>query len=85
MSAYDMNYSDGVYGPVPDGRYVSRARLERMLEREFEVTTSRMKAHRPKGTRFFVFANTVAAQGFKKRAECHGWLGMRSHRRPSSA
>jgi hypothetical protein len=82
MSAYDMNYSDEVYGPAPDGRYVSRARLERMLEREFEVTTARMTEHRPDGTRFFVFANTVAAQGFTKRAECHGWLGIRLQTTP---
>ena len=82
MSAYDMNYSDEVYGAAPDGRYVSRARLERMLEREFDVTTARIEEHRPKGTRFFVFANTVAAQGFDRRAECHGWLGIRLQMAP---
>lgn len=82
MSAYDMNYSDEIYGAAPDGRYVSRARLERMLEREFDVTTSRIGEHRPEGTRFFVFANTVAAQSFTKRAECHGWLGIRLQQTP---
>lgn len=85
LSAYDMNYSDEIYGAAPDGRYVSRARLERMLEREFNVTTSRIGAHRPEGTRFFVFANTVAAQGFTKRAECHGWLGIRLQLTPKGA
>jgi hypothetical protein len=84
MSAYDMNYSDEVYGAAPDGRYVSRARLERMLEREFSDTTSHIEEHRPEGTRFFAFANTVAAQGFKKRAECHGWLGIRLQKTPKS-
>lgn len=84
MSAYDMNYSDDVYGTAPDGRYVSRARLERMLEQEFSDTTSRIEQHRPEGTRFFVFANTVAAQGFKKREECHGWLGIRLQNAPKS-
>ncbi len=84
MSAYDMNYSDEIYGAAADGRYVSRGRLERMLEREFAVTTSRVAEHRPEGTRFFVFANTVAAQGFTKRAECHGWLGIRLQSAPNS-
>ena len=31
MSAYDMNFSDEIYGAVSDRRYVSRPRLERML------------------------------------------------------
>ncbi len=84
MSAYDMNYSDDVYGAAPDGRYVSRARLEGMLDHEFSDTTSRIEAHRPEETRFFAFANTVAAQGFNKRAECHGWLGIRLQKTPKS-
>jgi hypothetical protein len=33
ISAYDMEVSDELYGPTP--RYVSRQRLESMLEHEF--------------------------------------------------
>src|ERR1700752_3141204 len=33
ISAYDMAVSDALYGPTP--RYVSRQRLEAMLEHEF--------------------------------------------------
>lgn len=84
MSAYDMQFSDEIYGDAPGGRYVSRARLNRMLEREFDLLLSRIESRRPDGTRFFAFANTVAAQGFKKRAECHGWLGIRLQLKPKA-
>jgi hypothetical protein len=77
MSAYDMKFSDEIYGESTDRRYVSRPRLERMLEREFELLVSRVREHRPAESTFFTFANTVAAQGFEKREECHGWMGVR--------
>ena len=32
MSAYDMQFSDAIYGEEENGRYVSRSRLEKMLE-----------------------------------------------------
>ena len=35
MSAYDMKFSDAIYGVQEDGRYVSRARVLAMLEKEF--------------------------------------------------
>lgn len=83
MSAYDMNFSDEIYGAVSDKRYVSRARLERMLEQEYDLIISRIKNRRPDGSTFFAFANTVAAQGFKKREECHGWMGVRFQSAPN--
>jgi len=72
-----MEFSDEIYGASADKRYVSRDRLERMLEREYELTVERVAGHRSEDTRYFAFANTVAAQGFHKRAECHGWLGIK--------
>ncbi len=33
MSAYDMSFSDAIYGPTD--RYVSRARLRTMLDHEY--------------------------------------------------
>ncbi|MGB0630938.1 MAG: TonB-dependent receptor [Alphaproteobacteria bacterium] len=82
MSAYDMKFSDEIYGTVAGGRYVSRPRLERMLEQQYDLIISRIEEHRPDESRFFAFANTVAAQGFKKRSECHGWLGVRLQAEP---
>ena len=82
MSAYDTNFSDAIYGADDDGRYVSRGRCERMLAQEYELIISRVKDRRPKGSRFFAFANTVAAQSFQKREECHGWIGIRVQRAP---
>ncbi len=82
MSAYDMKFSDEIYGETSDRRYVSRARLERMLQQEFDLVVERIADHRPEGSRFFAFANTVAAQGFRRRDECHGWIGVRLQMEP---
>lgn len=84
MSAYDMNFSDEIYGEAPDKRYVSRPRLESMLEREFDLVVSRVTDHRPDGSTFFAFANTVSTMGFKERAECHGWMGVRLQLTPKA-
>lgn len=75
MSAYDMTVSDIIYGK--SGRYVSEERVAIMLEREHELLCERLKEVRPDGTRFFVFADTVAAKSYKGGSDCHGWLGMR--------
>src|SRR5216683_3081304 len=40
ISAYDMAVSDGLYGPAQ--RYVSRQRLEAMLEQEFAQLVDRL-------------------------------------------
>lgn len=75
MSAYDMQFSDKIYGESK--RYVSRERLEMMLDHEHRLLEERLRDVRGEDTLFFVFANTVAAQGYKRRAECHGWMGVR--------
>lgn len=77
MSAYDMQFSDSIYGEAGPGRYVSRARLERMLEVEFDLVMERIKSVRPRNSTFFAFADTLAAQSYKRRSECHGWMGIR--------
>ncbi|HEY0675196.1 MAG TPA: hypothetical protein VGD25_03205 [Immundisolibacter sp.] len=77
MSAYDMTFSDAIYGRAPGGRYVSLARLQRMLEHEYGLLIERLEGRRDRETTFFAYAATVAAQGYKHRAECHGWLGLR--------
>src|SRR5438132_7528803 len=60
MSAYDMTISDAIYGPCD--RYVSRQRLQSMLDREFALLLERLNEKRGAATRFFVFANTIVRQ-----------------------
>src|SRR6201982_3585402 len=75
ISAYDMKFSDAVYGK--SARYVSRERLALMLDREYELLLQRLKEIRGNRSAFFVFADTVAAKSFKGTNECHGWMGVR--------
>src|ERR1051325_8768001 len=75
MSAYDMQFSDAIYGPAD--RYVSRARLGTMLDKEYRLLIERLDQTMGDERTFFVFADTVAARSFKQHNESHGWLGMR--------
>ena len=75
MSAYDMQFSDAIYGPT--NRYVSRARLCTMLDHEYRLLIERLDEKLGGERTFFVFADTVAARSFKQRSEAHGWLGIR--------
>jgi len=76
MSAYDMTVSDAIYGPCE--RYVSRPRLEAMLEHEQKLNIDRLMDKRGDTTAFFTFADTVSAKSYKGgNRECHGWLGVR--------
>lgn len=83
MSAYDMTFSDAIYGKAP--RYVSRERLETMLDHEYELLITRLSEKRGATTKFFVFADTVAALSYKGNNECHGWMGIRFQPEPGSA
>ncbi|MBE2215949.1 MAG: TonB-dependent receptor [Opitutaceae bacterium] len=80
MSAYDMAFSDAIYGKSQ--RYVSRHRLETMLRHEYELLPERLSGSRGDTTRFFVFANTIAAKSYRGNNECHGWLGVRFQTEP---
>ena len=75
MSAYDMQFSDAIYGAST--RYVSRDRLHTMLEHEYSLLQERLDQKLGDECTFFVFADTVAARSFKQHNESHGWLGMR--------
>jgi hypothetical protein len=75
MSAYDMHVSDQVYGKA--GRYVSRQRVEAMLEKEYRLLGERLGDALESSTRFFAFADTVAARNFTGTNDCHGWIGLR--------
>jgi hypothetical protein len=75
MSAYDMTFSDAIYGSTD--RYVSRVRLQTMLDHEYDLLVERLDAKLGDQRTFFVFADTVAARSFKQHNESHGWLGVR--------
>jgi hypothetical protein len=75
ISAYDMAVSDAVYGAGK--RYVSRQRLQAMLDHEWALLLERLNAARGGGTKFFVFADTVTARSYSRQEEGQGWLGIR--------
>lgn len=71
ISAYDMAVSDAIYGP--SDRYVSRRRLQAMLQYEYDLLLERLDSIRGGKTAFFVFADTVAT----RREGGDGWMGIR--------
>jgi len=75
MSAYDMKVSDAIYGHAD--RYVSRNRLQAMLDREFDLDVERLAQERGDNTSFFAFADTVVARSYRGTNECHGWMGIK--------
>src|SRR5207253_1027760 len=80
ISAYDMVVSDAIYGP--GDRYVSRKRLQTMLDHEFGLLLERLNQKRGATTKFFVFADTVTARSYKHHDESHGWMGIRFQSTP---
>jgi hypothetical protein len=82
ISAYDMTFSDAIYGKAP--RYVSRERLATMLDHEYALLNERLSEQRGQRTCFFVFADTVAAKSFKGNNDCHGWMGIRFQAAPGA-
>src|SRR5437867_11243675 len=75
MSAYDMKVSDAIYGHAD--RYVSRNRLQAMLDREFDLDVERLWQERADATSFFALADTVVARGYRGGHEFHGWIVMK--------
>jgi hypothetical protein len=76
MSAYDMTFSDAIYGAESSGRYVSQNRLLRMLDHEFSLLNERLHGEKYESRTFFAFANTVTTLNFKRTNEPHGWVGI---------
>jgi hypothetical protein len=83
ISAYDMAVSDLLYGKAQ--RYVSRQRLEAMLELEYEQLIGSLGSKRGAGTTFFAFADTVATRRHGHDENGRGWLGIRFQTRPLEA
>ena len=84
MSAYDMTFSDAIYGTEESGRYVCESRLTKMLNKEYTLLEQRLGEQRGENSTFFAFANTVSALNYQKTNEGHGWLGMRFQLAPNA-
>lgn len=79
MSAYDMTFSDAIYGKCD--RYVCEEKLHKMLDREYSLLDQRL-THRAKKTRFFAYSNTVETINYDRSNVGHGWMGLRFQKHP---
>ncbi len=82
MSAYDMIFSNEIYGLEPSGRYVTKSRLIKMLDHEFSLLSERLHGEKYDYRTFFAFADTVTTLNFSKTNDPHGWLGIRFQTKP---
>jgi hypothetical protein len=80
ISAYDKEVSDDLYGS--GSRYVSRQRLEAMLDNEWTQLLTQLSKPRGSQTRFFCFVDTVSARNFAGTNDAHGWIGLRFQLQP---
>lgn len=83
MSAYDMSYSDAIYGEEESGRYVSDSRLQKMLDHEVHLLNTRLTDDKYENKRFFAFADTCSVINFKKTNDPHCWMGLRFQTDPN--
>ncbi|MES3019532.1 MAG: nicotinamide mononucleotide adenylyltransferase [Bacteroidota bacterium] len=77
MSAYDMAFSNSIYGSEESGRYVSESRLDKMIRHEYGLLSERLHGPQYENKTFFAFADTVSTLNFNKTNDPHGWLGIR--------
>jgi len=83
MSAYDMTFSDAIYGVQQVKRYVSEQRLISMLDHEYSLLIERLSAQRGNSTTFFAFSDTISALNYHKTNQGHGWMGVRFQLEPN--
>jgi hypothetical protein len=81
ISAYDKEVSDNLYGS--GSRYVSKQRLEAMLDNEWTQLLTQLSKTRGTQTRFFCFVDTVSARNFAGTDDSHGWIGLRFQLQPN--
>jgi hypothetical protein len=79
ISAYDMKFSDAIYGHCE--RYVCEPRLIKMLDHEYSLLAERLP-HRIEDTQFFAFSDTVEILNFERSNQAHGWIGLRFQLKP---
>ena len=84
ISAYDMTFSDAIYGKENSGRYVCQSRVEKMVDYEYNLIIERLNKA-PGERRFFSFANTVAARNYHGTNDSHGWLSLKFQHEVGSA
>lgn len=85
MSAYDMVFSDEIYGKEESGRYVCRSRLLRMLDYEFDLLNERLAKTKGDECSFFSLANTVATKSYgASKNNAHGWIGVKFQSKPKA-
>tara|TARA_B100001248_G_scaffold262695_1_gene261016 strand:- start:3396 stop:4772 length:1377 start_codon:yes stop_codon:yes gene_type:complete len=77
ISAYDMTFSDAIYGEEKSKRYVCQARVENMLNYEYGLVESRLSAERGDRSKFFAYANTLTTGSRKRNLDSHGWVGLK--------
>ncbi|MFV0237244.1 MAG: TonB-dependent receptor [Flavobacteriales bacterium] len=77
MSAYDKKFSDAIYGAEDDGRYVTEARLKKMINWEVGLLEERLSREDHPETCFFAYANTVTTINYARTFKGHGWVGIR--------
>jgi hypothetical protein len=82
MSAYDMTFSDAIYGVEESGRYVSKSRLLKMLHHEYGLLNERLSGEKYDDRTFFAFADTVTTLNYNKSNDPHGWIGLRFQTEP---
>jgi hypothetical protein len=75
ISAYDKEVSDDLYGAGT--RYVSKPRLQAMLDHEWNQLLGQLSASRGADTKFFSFVDTISARNYAGTNDCHGWVGLR--------
>ena len=82
ISAYDMTFSDSIYGKSP--RYVSRERLNSMLNLEYKLIIERLGETKGPDSTFFAFSNTVASRSYSRDEDGQGWIGVKFQTTPCS-
>jgi hypothetical protein len=80
ISAYDEAVSDNLYGE--GSRYVSKQRLQAMLDKEWAELQTQLAKTRGSQTRFFSFADTISARNYAGTNDHHGWMGIRFQLQP---
>jgi len=80
ISAYDKEVSDDLYGS--GARYVSKERLEAMVESEWTQLVHQLNKSHGSKTRFFSFVDTISARNYAGTNEPHGWVGLRFQLHP---
>lgn len=83
ISAYDKEVSDHLYGAGT--RYVSKPRLQAMLESEWKQLLAQLEDTRGAHTKFFSFVDTVSARNYAGTNDCHGWVGLRFQQQPGGS